>query len=137
MCRVESVHPVLSVGSSGLVVTRSPGRSAFARRWIHRSLLLVPTSLVVAPAWSPAAAQQEAFALEGLVITAASRPLEAAAVPNHVTVVTGEELRALGDRTLGEALRDVVGVHGSYGGAVVDEGADVGVADEASPCLAV
>lgn len=68
-----------------------------------------------------ATAQDDAFSLDGLVITASPTPLEAELVASHVTILTAEDLSAAGDRMLGEALRDVAGLgvvrNGSFGAA--------------------
>ena len=79
--------------------------------------ILVLTALACTPA--VAGAQQDAFSLDGLVITASPNPRSANAVASHVTILSGDELQARGSRTLGEALREVAGVHvarnGSFG----------------------
>jgi vitamin B12 transporter len=64
-------------------------------------------------------AQQDVFELEGLVISASPTPREAESVANHVTVLSGEDLRIAGTRSLADALRLVSGVgvvrNGSFG----------------------
>ncbi|HSH74198.1 MAG TPA: TonB-dependent receptor, partial [Longimicrobiales bacterium] len=67
----------------------------------------------------PAAAQQDAFSLRGLVVTASPTPRSVESVASHVTILEGEELRLRGVASLGEVLRDVAGVDvvrsGSFG----------------------
>ena len=77
---------------------------------------------VAGSAWAlapPIAAQEDAFSLEGLVVTASPTPRPVDAVASHVTVLSGDRLRALGVRSLADALRDVPGVavvrNGSFG----------------------
>jgi vitamin B12 transporter len=81
-----------------------------------RGVALVATSLTLPVA---SEAQEDVFSLEGLVITASPTPRSLDAVARNVTVITAEELRSLGDRTLGEALRELPGVdvvrNGSFG----------------------
>jgi len=68
---------------------------------------------------APAAAQEDAFSLDGLIVTASPFTVEEEAVTSDVTVVDGDRLRRFGDRGLAEALEDVPGVHlvrnGSFG----------------------
>lgn len=65
------------------------------------------------------AAQDEAFSLQGLVVTASPTPRSAESVASHVTVLQGEELRAAGLATVADALRLVPGLdivrNGSFG----------------------
>ncbi len=74
-------------------------------------------ALAVAP--PRAAGQEDAFSLQGLVVTASPTPRSADAVASHVTVLQGDELRATGVTSLGEALREVAGLDvaraGSFG----------------------
>ena len=64
-------------------------------------------------------AQDDAFSIRGLVVTASPLPREESAVAHHVTVLDGEELRLRGIASVAEALRDVSGVDvvrsGSFG----------------------
>jgi vitamin B12 transporter len=66
-----------------------------------------------------ASAQQDAFTLDGLVVTASPTPRSAESVASHVTILEGADLRAGGFSTVGEALRDVGAVdvvrNGSFG----------------------
>lgn len=73
---------------------------------------------------APRAAAQEArdtFELEEIVVTATRLPIPREAAPAHVTVITGEELRARGVDHVLEALRTLAGATvvqtGSFGGA--------------------
>ena len=69
----------------------------------------------------PGQAQEEAFILTGLVVTASPTPRPADAVATHVTVLVGAELRAMGLHRVQDALREVPGVsvvqNGSFGAA--------------------
>jgi vitamin B12 transporter len=64
-------------------------------------------------------AQEDAFSLQGLVVTASPTPRSADAIASHVTVLQGEVLHAEGVTTVGDALRFVAGVdvvrNGSFG----------------------
>jgi len=64
-------------------------------------------------------AQQDALSLDGLVVTASPTPRSAESVASHVTILEGDDLRAGGLATLGEALREVPGLDvvrsGSFG----------------------
>ena len=66
-----------------------------------------------------ARAQDGALPLAGLIVTATPLPRSEEAVDRFVTVLTGDELRGRGDRTVGEALRGTAGVdvarNGSFG----------------------
>lgn len=83
---------------------------------------VLPTAITLLVAAAPAAAQDpDVFSLEGLVITASPTPRAAEAVANHVTIISGDELRALSaGASVGEALRGVPGLevvrNGSVGG---------------------
>jgi iron complex outermembrane recepter protein len=46
----------------------------------------------------------------GIVVSATRTPKDPAEVPNAVSIVSGEELRRRGTRTLAQALQDVVGI---------------------------
>lgn len=76
---------------------------------------------MVQPTAPPVSAQepprQDAFSLEGLVVTAAPTTLEEDAVSSHVTVLDSDDLRRFGDRSLAEVVRDVPGVHVVRGGS--------------------
>jgi len=78
-------------------------------------------SVVVALTLLPVAvgAQEDVFSLAGLVVTVSPTPRSVESVATHVTVLDGEELRARGIVSVGEALRGVAGVdvvrNGSYG----------------------
>jgi len=65
-------------------------------------------ALFAAPA-SPQAAP-DTFRLGQITVTATKLPAPLAAVPAHVTVITGEALRASGVRRVVDALRDQAGV---------------------------
>jgi vitamin B12 transporter len=77
----------------------------------------VPVAGILAGAAIPAAAQVDVFSLDGLVVTAAPTAREEEAIASHVTVLDGERLRALGFRSLADALRDVAGLHVVRGGS--------------------
>lgn len=68
---------------------------------------------------SPLAAQTDSFSLDGLVVTTSPTARSADAIANHVTVLTGSEIRAAGVRSLIDVLADVPGVAiarpGSFG----------------------
>ncbi len=66
---------------------------------------------------SVAAAQQDAFSLDGLVVTTSPTPRAAAAVASHVTVLDGADLRERGFTSVADALRDVSGVNVAMGGS--------------------
>lgn len=76
-------------------------------------------TLLGASAPSAARAEQDAFSIPGLVVTASPTPRSVAAVASHVTVLEGATLRALGIQSAADALRDLAGVHvvrsGSFG----------------------
>src|SRR5687768_8855966 len=80
------------------------------------SLTIIALSL---PAAVGGAQQPDTAVLEGVVISATKAPVLSSALTQSVTVITGEELRARGVTTVGEALRGVPGVAvaatGSYG----------------------
>ena len=64
-----------------------------------------------------AVAQQDAFTLEGLIVTASPTVRSVDAVANHVTLLSGDRLHALGVRSLADALRDVPGLTVVRGGS--------------------
>lgn len=74
---------------------------------LSRTLILTAACAAAAVLPRATAAQEPAdtFALDSLVVTATARPLPRAAVPAAVTVVSGAELRARGERLLVDALR--------------------------------
>jgi vitamin B12 transporter len=80
---------------------------------------LLATLMLLAP--GRLVAQDGAFPLEGLVITASPTPRSVEAVASHVTILSADDLRDHGDRTVAEALRDVAGLDvvrsGSFGAA--------------------
>ena len=80
---------------------------------------LVAAALLVTLQPTALAAQEDAFSLQGLVVTASPTPRSADAVASHVTVLQGEVLRAEGVSTVADALRHVAGVdvvrNGSFG----------------------
>ncbi len=82
------------------------------RRWIP---IVVACATAVAP--RVAAAQQDPFELEGLIVTASPTPRPASAVARSVTVLDGEALRARGVLRLADALREVPGVTVVQGGS--------------------
>ncbi|MGE0159311.1 MAG: TonB-dependent receptor plug domain-containing protein [Gemmatimonadales bacterium] len=67
-----------------------------------------------------AQSQTNPFILDGIVVTASPTPRALASVAQHVTILDGRELEALGFTTVADALRDVAGVdvarNGSFGG---------------------
>ena len=87
-----------------------PG-STLATRWL---LFLSLAVLSI-----PAAAQEDVFSLDGLVVTTSPTSRAAELVAAHVTVLDGETLRGLGLTSVSEALRRVAGLHvasnGSFG----------------------
>jgi len=80
------------------------------------ALLALPLALLA----RPALAQDDAFSLQGLVVTASPTPRVEENVASHVTVLSGLDLRAEGITTVAEALRSATGVdivrQGSFGG---------------------
>lgn len=105
--RVHDVH---------LSAAYAPRARGSGRRATRAATMILLTSTLAAPA----AAQEDAFSLEGLVVTAAPMARSEDAVANHVTILTGERLGRLGGRPLADALRDVPGLDvvrgGSFGG---------------------
>lgn len=93
------------------------GRAAIFRhtRCVRVSVCVLTGALMPCAA----VAQADVFSLEGLVVTASPTLRAADAVASHVTVLSGEDLRANGVRSLSEALRSVPGVgvvqNGSFG----------------------
>jgi vitamin B12 transporter len=89
---------------------------------IRSHFLPSATALVIAAASAvPAGAQErDTVMLREIVVTATRLPTPRDAVPNAVTVVTGDELRARGATHVLDALRQVPGAHvvqsGSFGG---------------------
>jgi vitamin B12 transporter len=62
-------------------------------------------------------AQDDAFALEGLVVTTSPTARSEDAVSSHVTILSGERLAGLSGRSLGDALRGVPGLDVVRGGS--------------------
>jgi vitamin B12 transporter len=64
--------------------------------------------------------QSNPFVLDGLVVTVSPTPRAVATVAQHVTILDGRELEALGFATVADALRDLSGIDivrtGSFGG---------------------
>ncbi len=88
--------PVLRLlAASVLVGTLAPGLAAGATAQIP-------------PPVDPA--QHDTIGLPELVVTATRVPLPRQAIPNQVTVLTGDQLREAGTRTVADALRGVPGV---------------------------
>lgn len=85
------------------------GRTAHSC-WRAQALRTLPLITSVLCFVAPASAQDDVFSLRGLVITASPTPRAADAIANHVTILSGERLRAMGVRSIAEALRDVPGV---------------------------
>jgi len=81
----------------------------------------VAAALLVAARLTPLAAQEprDTTSLAEIVVTADRYPTRADSVAATVTVITGEELRTQGIRSVGDALRQVPGVqvvqNGSFG----------------------
>jgi vitamin B12 transporter len=75
--------------------------------------------LTLASPPSGAAAQEDAFSLQGLVVTTSPTPRSAERVAGHVTILEGDDLRLRGITSVAEALRDASGVgvvrNGSFG----------------------
>jgi vitamin B12 transporter len=92
-------------------------RSASAVSAVFTASAALLATTVSCPA--TAQAQQDAFSIQGLVVTASPTPRSAEAVASHVTVLEGAALRALGLTTAADALRDAAGVDvvrsGSFG----------------------
>lgn len=84
---------------------------------IRRTLILLAALGAAAPVH--ASAQDRPYRLKGLVITASPTPRPADAVAASVTVLEGDDLRALGLIRVADALREVPGLTvvqgGSYG----------------------
>ncbi|MDA0328935.1 MAG: TonB-dependent receptor [Gemmatimonadetes bacterium] len=85
-----------------------------------RRVVVVTAALFLAHASASTqsvAAQQDAFTLKGLIVSASPTPRSSDAVANHVTVLPGEWLRRAGVQSLADALRDVPGLHVVRGGS--------------------
>jgi vitamin B12 transporter len=91
-----------------------PGLKRAALKLVSAFVLIAGA---LAGAVRPAAAQVDVFSLDGLVVTAAPNAREEEATASHVSVLDGEQLRALGFRSLADALRDVAGLHVVRGGS--------------------
>ncbi|SVB27754.1 uncharacterized protein METZ01_LOCUS180608, partial [marine metagenome] len=63
-------------------------------------------------------AQEDALPLDGLVVTASPTPRAIEGVANHVSILSGEDLRASGINHVGEALRNVAGLHVIRNGSI-------------------
>lgn len=77
-----------------------------------RKLPLALFCLAALPAW--AAGESDPFRLleeEATVTAAAKRPQKLVDAPASAVIITGEELRRYGRRTLGEALQGVAGLY--------------------------
>lgn len=89
--------------------TRQPGRHGLpaALTGLAPALGLLAALSTAAPAL--AQEQQDTLRLPEIVVTATRVPLHRDALPNPVTVLTGEALRERGIATVAEALREVPG----------------------------
>lgn len=98
------MFPIMASGTSRAVVRR-----------VAVVLLLAVAAARAAEPPSPAAAQLADLGLEqllGLDVYAASRfPQPMAEAPSAITVITGEDIRQFGYRTLGDVLRSIPGLH--------------------------
>ena len=99
-------------------------RNLAPRALAHARLVLAaalawPASAAAQDPGTPVEERPDTFALPEIVITATRVPLHRDALPTPVTVLTGEELRERGIRTVAEALRGVPGAAvvraGTYG----------------------
>ena len=63
-------------------------------------------------------AQEGALPLDGLVVTASPTPRAIEGVANHVSILSGEDLRTSGINHVGEALRNVAGLHVIRNGSI-------------------
>jgi vitamin B12 transporter len=88
------------------------------RHSVVAALVALPSLALSLPP-SAATAQEDAFSLQGLIVTASPTPRSAESVASHVTVLQGDDLRAEGLLTVGDALRDLPGLdvvrNGSFG----------------------
>jgi outer membrane receptor for ferrienterochelin and colicins len=83
------------------------------RRWV--AALAVWSLVRALPALAEEPAQPELLLFPGPSVSAATKHAQAPRdAPSSVTIVTREEIRRLGYRTLFEVLRSVPGLHGSY-----------------------
>ena len=85
---------------------------------MRMSLIAAAAALVLLP-WD-GRAQEDVFLLDGIVVTTSPTPRSIEAVSSHVTVLSGQELRAEGISSVSDALRreaslDIVR-SGSFGG---------------------
>jgi outer membrane receptor for ferrienterochelin and colicin len=79
--------------------------------------LALPLAALAALAAAPARGEDEAFQVlreEQMVTAASKRPQPMSETPSIVTVITAEEIRTQGYRTLGEALQTVRGLYARY-----------------------
>jgi len=63
-------------------------------------------------------AQEDAISLDSLVVTASPTPRAIERIANHVSILSGEDLRASGISHVGEALRTVAGLHVIRSGSI-------------------
>lgn len=83
------------------------------RQWVVSGLIAMFGAMAATPILAQAPPRLEDL-LEMTVSTAARRPQSPTEAPAMVSVITAEEIRKFGWRTLGEALSSVSGVHTSY-----------------------
>lgn len=93
-------------------------------RWIRTSGLILALAALAAPARAaePPDSQTDTLLVQHpeIVVSATRTPRDQVDVPNATAVVTGQELRRRGTRTLAEALQDIIGLdtgEGSDNGA--------------------
>ncbi len=114
------IEPVLSAPErTGFFMHAArEGRAAAASQVAVGTLITLFAVLTTSPlsAQDRTSDRIDAFSLEGLIVTAAPTTLDEEAVTSHVTVLEGDALR-LSSGSLGDALRDVAGVHVVRGGS--------------------
>jgi vitamin B12 transporter len=88
-----------------------PARSAFPARWCGAALLLAATAAQLGAQQS-----RDTTQLPEIVVTATRYPVSADSVGVAVTVLRGDDLRAQGIRSVGDALRQVPGAQVVQGG---------------------
>jgi vitamin B12 transporter len=88
-------------------------RSAFLIRWCGPAMLLAATAATIA-----AQESRDTTQLPEIVVTATRYPVSADSVGVAVTVLRGDDLRAQGIRSVGDALRQVPGAQVVQGGGL-------------------
>ncbi|MGD8602454.1 MAG: TonB-dependent receptor [Gemmatimonadota bacterium] len=78
-------------------------------------IFMIAVAVLVLP--RAAGAQEDVFSLDGVVVTVSPTPRARDAVASHVSVLDGDQLRARGIASVGEALSDVGGLDVVRGGS--------------------